>query len=699
MDLIDSTNYLYHVMKVKKHYFAGVALRLKMVISTNPDSLATLAMVEQQKAFTLEGKAAYIINEIGVLSNYFGRSEEAKKYFLKALELVPTWAIPRSNLSKIYLKNGQYDLGIEEAKKAISFQPDYFFGYINLGRNLEQKGNLLLAEENYRTGTKMNDKHFLPFELLGKLYTNTTQYQLADSFYMEAEIRKQGFIPTVLLDSDFDGVIDALDMEPFVPFSSCFLDPRLFGTNDAIANFIYAMENIGNVELAEKHFKKAILINKTDPIVYRYLGELMWKQKRWIEAEIYFKFASEYYLDYDAFIKYTKQLVASQTYMDCNIEERYINYHFGKTENAYFLGDMYTQWTYYSKAETIYRDIIKEDPKNITPYFLLWNVYEVQAHYQSAENVILSSRNVDINQANNELIAFYERMIIKDIDAAVYNYKAGLLMYEEIMQKSKAYVELEDNLIEPWQHTSIVPGTKQEYFLSQSKIRPASSGIQYFIIASENYDINDTIVLAEIYAKLGDLYDITLNPEESKKYYQLSSDLVSRNAAVKEKLIIKNIRFFEFANALKELDYLYIHDQINFDQLLNYTRFTIHSGSFDKGQILLQVAEKTYPFVVTTIEEYKARNLYLAHQDVEARAGYSNLVLLDAEHKMMHYYTLARLYARTGDMGMALEKLNRAIEAGFYYTWVLDKDETINSLKALPQWKEIRGKLPESSIH
>ncbi|MBK6353818.1 MAG: hypothetical protein IPF46_10510 [Saprospiraceae bacterium] len=48
---------MHHILEVKKYYFAGIALKLKIPLSTNPDSLVDLALGQQLKAYQLEANA------------------------------------------------------------------------------------------------------------------------------------------------------------------------------------------------------------------------------------------------------------------------------------------------------------------------------------------------------------------------------------------------------------------------------------------------------------------------------------------------------------------------------------------------------------------------------------------------------------------------------------------------------------------
>ncbi|MBK6379591.1 MAG: hypothetical protein IPF72_07580 [Chitinophagaceae bacterium] len=91
------------------HYFTGLALRLKIPLTENPAPLIEQALAEQKKALALEEYAAYIYNELGNLYKYKTNFAEAEKYYIKAKQLSPEWAIPQSNLSGLYIGQKDYE--------------------------------------------------------------------------------------------------------------------------------------------------------------------------------------------------------------------------------------------------------------------------------------------------------------------------------------------------------------------------------------------------------------------------------------------------------------------------------------------------------------------------------------------------------------------------------------------------------------
>ncbi|HWC53103.1 MAG TPA: caspase family protein, partial [Chitinophagaceae bacterium] len=158
LKLADPQSQLYHILQVKLHYFAGVAARLKMPTLEDPKPLLDLAMAEQEKAFQLEENAAYIQNELGILHEFKKDYAAAEKYFFRATQIAPTWAIPWANMCGLYALEKKFDKGLEAGHIADSLQPGLATTSVNLGMVNETSGNLLFAEEDYRKSIDINSR-------------------------------------------------------------------------------------------------------------------------------------------------------------------------------------------------------------------------------------------------------------------------------------------------------------------------------------------------------------------------------------------------------------------------------------------------------------------------------------------------------------------------------------------------------------
>src|SRR5258708_22320537 len=133
----------------------------------------------------------------------------------------------------------------------------------------EKKGNLLLAEELFRKSIKINSRHYLPFEGLGYVYTNTTQYALADSFFYESEKRKKGyhFNKDEQLPFAYSQNFEVLAPE------ACFFDSLDVNKNDVMGNFVWGVLSyeVNSFDVAEKKFKQGIALDKSNPLAFHYI--------------------------------------------------------------------------------------------------------------------------------------------------------------------------------------------------------------------------------------------------------------------------------------------------------------------------------------------------------------------------------------------------------------------------------------------
>ena len=124
------------------------------------------ALAEEKKALALEEYASYIYNELGILYQYKNKYATAEKYYKKAIELSPDWAMPYSNLCGVYGLLKKYDKATEACSKADSLQKNLPLVSINRGILYERQGNQLFAEESYHNAIEINSRHYLPFERL-----------------------------------------------------------------------------------------------------------------------------------------------------------------------------------------------------------------------------------------------------------------------------------------------------------------------------------------------------------------------------------------------------------------------------------------------------------------------------------------------------------------------------------------------------
>lgn len=732
LKLISPEHPLYKILQIKLHYFSGVAARLKIPTADDPKPLLDLAMEEQKKAFALEENAAYIHNELGILHQFHKKYADAEKYFFRATQIAPTWAIPWSNLCGLYALTKNFDKAFNAGKIADSLQPDIQNTSVNLGFANEISGNLLFAEELYRKSIDINSRHYLPFERLGYVYMNTTQYALADSFFYEADKRKKGF--------HFEGndwfSVPVVAVLPATFNEKCDVDTNILKKDDVMAFFTYGLQcyNDSNYKTAVWAFKKVIAADKTNPLVFHYMGKIFYDQKKWEDAEIMFKYAIEYYLSDSVFNLYCDSVIKKAKYPyahDC-FERVFAISHYQKNEDYYFISTVYDLWSHYEEAETYFRKCIEMNPSWLLGYIKLWQMMEKTERYTEAEKIIQDYGEYNPEISDRELNAFYRRMIQRFPDNADWYYRLGLLLYSRIdIYSGKPYLDsivyfpllnkeqfidlgvydklntdpalsINDknnsgslkiiNLKEAHERAkaALVPGTNESIPMSDAIYTPRKDAIYYLSKAADLF--TETKTVADINFKIGNIYVRAGSKKQAYPYYDKAVQMDPENASTRLRLIDVCTAIYKNKAALQHLNYLYDTKKINFPKHLLLAQFCIHAGQFEKAKKLLSEAEAMYPYVLPEIADLNGRLNMLSHQPAQAIVFYKKYLELDKDNCFTQY-SIARLYAQLKKKDDAMEWLKVSIKNGFNYYWVLKMDATWDEYRSSQNWKELTGKI------
>jgi predicted Zn-dependent protease len=695
--------YLPECLELKSHYFSGVAARLKMPLLKNTDSLLNLALQKLQAAYKIEKNAAYINNELGILYKLKKNFTEAERFFLSATQIAPSWAMPWANLAGLYAQLNKKENGFAAAAKALQLQPGYQGAYINTGILYEKNNNFLLAEEFFHKSILLNSRHFLPFERLGYVYMNTTRYAQADSFFLEADIRKRGFVFT---DADADGVIDQLDQEVLAPNPSCNFDTSKVKPNDIIGNFYIALQYIRKNEnnKAEWKLKQITRLNPEHPIAFHYLGKLMYEQNRWQEAEINFNYALQNFLTREQLDLYCDSLIKLFPQYGKNNSDVCVFWQFSESwvkriTIRFFLADTYEKWNHPDEAELQLRAIILEHPSNLGAYKKLWKILENRGRFYDTEISVRSYPDKKIVQ--NELFAFYERAIAKYPQTGEWYMKAGSLMHEMAManpgdykadmkylppdKKAEEYRDNKFYLAQSFTNESI-PAINETYVSYGSVDFPRTEGIRFLLKADTL--TADADMAAEINNKLGDLYAGQGLPEKAIACYKKVINLHPADANARMKFVLVNNLTYNFSSALEQLDSLNKRGEINYEDQVQLARYCIHAGRYADAISLLEQSARADQLKATHLNDLNGRLQLLDGKYNKALpfyAAYNTLYPNDAATM----YTIARIYALTNNSTAAFKWLSLSLSKGFNYYWVLKFDASWEKLRNTARWKQL----------
>jgi Flp pilus assembly protein TadD len=749
LKLSQTNTYYSNKAAVFLHYFSGLALRLKIPLTENPGPLIEQALDEQKKALDLEEHAAYIYNELGILYQYQKNFAEAEKNFIKATQLSPQWAIPQSNLSGLYTAQHDYNKAIDFIEIADSLQKNLQSISINRGFINERKGNLLFAEEDYHHAIEINNRHFVPFERLGYVNMNTTNYAMADSFFYEADLRKKGYH---FKGNEWERIVEPLHWvdEPLFP---CDIDTTKLNPTDVFAFFTWGVQEYWakNYNNAIRILKKVIALDNRNPLVYHYLGKIYYDQQKWEEADIMFNLAIPYSKNKNEFKKYfdSVRLSTSYKYYHSCFENFFSGRYYNQIEDYFFAGTVYEKWGHLQEAETCFKKIIKLEPNETGGYIKLWQLTERQGRLIETEEVIKKYGRIDNELSDRELNVFYRRSIEKYPEDGNLIYRFGTFLYnrcllnkisipdyythyidnqsiyidtivrfpllnEELWIDADNYSRLLYNdsfrlsdqsetgakteisiltlkgvlqYFEAEEKNYIVPGTMDTIALAYPIFMPRKDGIAYLKRAAEL--IAEKEAQADINFKIGNIYLIAGSKKQAYPYLEKSSAFEPGNANTRLQLIDIYTALYKNRAALKQLDYLYDSSQINFEKRMLLAKFNMYAGNFAKANELLNKAEFIYPCILPMIDNLRGLSYMLADKPTDAIDAYKKSINAQKKDPWFNDYSLARLNAKTGNVNDAWKYLQSAINFGFNYSYVLQNDSYMESLRNTTKWQTV----------
>lgn len=134
------------------------------------------ALSEYQKSLELDPDYPEAHNAIGVLlHNVFNRPAEAAEHYNKALEVRPTYSEARANLANVYMSQGRYDDAIKLYEQVLNdmLYPTPYFAQGNMGWAFYKKGDTARAVESIKTALTLNPGFCLGYMNLGIIYSET----------------------------------------------------------------------------------------------------------------------------------------------------------------------------------------------------------------------------------------------------------------------------------------------------------------------------------------------------------------------------------------------------------------------------------------------------------------------------------------------------------------------------------------------
>ncbi len=130
---------------------------------------------------------AAILHQVGVIWRDGNETDKALQAFQLAAQIAPEFALVRAQLGSFYLDFlHNKEKGITELKKAIELSPKYDIPHIILGTAYYSRGNLEMAEEEWRAAYECNPQSVKAINNMGIVYEHKHDWIRAMEFYQKA---------------------------------------------------------------------------------------------------------------------------------------------------------------------------------------------------------------------------------------------------------------------------------------------------------------------------------------------------------------------------------------------------------------------------------------------------------------------------------------------------------------------------------
>lgn len=128
----------------------------------------------------------FVYFELGVKFQKQGQYELAIEQYKKAIQLEYNYAKTHNNLASVYFLMGKYEKAVNEYLESIEIKPDYVEAYYNLGMVYEAMQRFDKAIEYYKTVHSLKPDHPRVHLNLGEIYKNQKNFDKAIIEYRAA---------------------------------------------------------------------------------------------------------------------------------------------------------------------------------------------------------------------------------------------------------------------------------------------------------------------------------------------------------------------------------------------------------------------------------------------------------------------------------------------------------------------------------
>jgi protein O-GlcNAc transferase len=232
---------------------------------------------------------------LGVALQGFGRLEEAKASYRRAIALKPDLAEAHNNLGNILNDLGRMEEAEASCRQAIALKPDLVEAHNNLGNILNGLGRLEEAEASCRQAIALKPDLAEAHNNLGNTLKKLGRPEEAEASYWQAIALKSGYADA---NSNLGNVLCDLGRHEEAEASfrrALEIKPDFAEAHSNLGN---TLKDLGRLEEAETSYRKAIALKPSYADANSNLGNVLNDLGRQEEAEASFRRALEIKPDY-----------------------------------------------------------------------------------------------------------------------------------------------------------------------------------------------------------------------------------------------------------------------------------------------------------------------------------------------------------------------------------------------------------------
>jgi tetratricopeptide (TPR) repeat protein len=684
----------------------------------------------QLQALQLEPFAPYVHNEIGNLYLWMNKPDSARHHYILATELAPSWYLPWSNLTGLYNTQKKYQDARKAATEARKLKPATIkFFFANEAVTDEIEGNFLRAAESHVQAIDANPYHYFPYERLGYIYNRTARYQLADSMFYEADLRKQGYYFPGPQDSDNDGIPSIMEVEPPMPPPTVCEEFELPEPGeDPDLYLVHAMHLLDKDNLRNKP-DTALVLNvlwkglqfaPLHPLLNYQIARLLKLQNYLVETLPYleqsYKGMGKIFMPYDSLTALTEKWEKHQN-IKC-LKALWKKALIERTDVGFQLMGMYERLGYMADALSIAKGftLAEEFTEAIMGWQQMARLHEVNGHYESAwqcwqtykQQVLIKSIQLtdkykmwyyDDRRMLGVVDDFLLRMLEVSPMDTLWLQRAGTYFYEVVASSPADYIyndsaaEKEfDGLpsgnrgLKNWVKKEVAHSFEEANLIWKPRAPfPYKNALRYLKLANES-----TIGAENLYTSFGmmaNLHKWAGNTDKALENLRAQLLIMPHDAQVMLEVALKLQELKQTYASFLYLDTLFGLQKLKPVFWPTFGIWAVYANHKASWQSLLQTASQFY--YSTNDSLYYIQGIgYLLTQPEKAIPFFTQKMarwMTDAEVK----YTVACIYAKLGKSKMALQTLRKALNAGFEYGHVLMNDTTWLKYRNRSSWKKM----------